>query len=121
MNWQRATVFGILLWLVPFAVAFVLFGIRQDNRALFESIITVVGVFSAVVASVAYFSNRQPSLGDGVSIGLFWAAVSILIDLPVFLFIFNMPLGEYVADIAVSYLAFPIITTGIAVAKAAED
>jgi hypothetical protein len=121
MHWARAAIFGVVLWLVPFAVAFLMFGVRQDNRALFESLITVVGVLSAVVAALAYFRKARP-VGwiGGLAVGVFWAAVSIVLDLPIFLAVFNMPLAEYVADIALTYLAFPIIVGGIAEAMAAE-
>lgn len=117
MNWRRAVLYGFLLWLVPFAVSFLIFGLRQDNRALFESLITVVGVLSAVVAAVSYFRHwRAAGASDGVVVGLLWMAISIVIDLPIFLLVFNMPLTDYMADIALTYLAFPIITWGIAAA-----
>jgi hypothetical protein len=117
MHWGRALIFGVLLWLVPFAVAFLLFGIRQDNRALFESLITVIGVLSAVLAALAFFRHIQRvSWTIGLVLGAFWAGMSIVLDLPIFLVVFHMPLPEYLADIALTYLAFPIIVTGIAVA-----
>jgi hypothetical protein len=118
MNWSRALVYGVALWAVPFALSFVIFGLRADNRALFESLITVVGVASAVVATLAYL--RDGSRGgviEGIGLGLVWAAISIVIDLPIFLLVFKMSLGDYAADIALSYLSFPIITTGMTLAK----
>lgn len=53
-------------------------------------------------------------------LGLAWAAVSIVIDLPIFLLVFQMSLPDYTADIALTYLAFPAITTGIALAGQAS-
>lgn len=120
MNWRRVIVYGVLLWLVPFAISFVLFGLRQDNRALFESLIAVTGVVAAVVGALAYFRNQQAGLGRGLGLGLAWAAISIAIDLPFFLIVFDMPLSDYLADIALTYLAFPAITTGIALARGAR-
>lgn len=118
MKWWRAIIYGVLLWLIPFAVAFVLFGIREDNRALFESLITVTGVLSAVTASLIYFRDAKGAgLPLGIGLGLFWASISIAIDLPIFLAIFRMPLADYAADIALTYLSFPIIAGGIALAK----
>jgi len=117
MRWQRIAGYGIVLWLVPFLVAFVLFGVREGNRALFESLITVIGVACAVAASLLFFRNlRETGLVPGLGVGFAWAALSVLIDLPIFLSVFHMPLPDYAADIALTYLSFPLITTGIAVA-----
>jgi hypothetical protein len=100
--------------LVPFFVSVVLFGVRQSNRALFESLITVTSIACAVAASLLFFRNiREAGLVPGLKVGFAWAAISVLIDLPIFLKVFDMPLP---ADIALTYLAFPLITTGIAVA-----
>ena len=117
MGWKRIAGYGFILWLVPFLVAFVLFGVRQSNRALFESLITVTGVACAVAASLLFFRNiREAGLVPGLEVGFAWAAISVLIDLPIFLNVFDMLLPQYAADIALIYLAFPLITTGIAVA-----
>lgn len=117
MNWKRTAGYGIVLWLVPFLVAFALFTVRESNRPLFESLITVLGVACAVAASLLFFRNvREIGLGSGLAVGFAWAAISILIDLPIFLGVFGMPLPVYAADIALTYLAFPLITTGIAAA-----
>lgn len=115
MNWARAAGYGIVLWLVPFAVSLAIFGLREGNRALFESIITVVGVGAAMAASLLYVRDlTRPSATVAVLLGSVWAAISIAIDLPIFLFVFHMPLTDYAADIALTYLAFPLITTGVA-------
>ena len=119
MNWKRVVVYGVVLWLVPFAVAFVLFGVREGNRALFESLITVTGVVTEVVLALLYFRKvERADLAHGLTLGVAWAIISIVIDLPIFLAIFRMPLTDYLADIALSYLSMPAITTGIALAKA---
>ena len=117
MNWKRIVGYGVVLWLVPFAISLLLFGIHESHRALFESLITVIGVASAVAGSLLYFRKApEAGLTPGVTVGIAWAVISILIDLPIFLPVFHMALPDYAADIALSYLAFPIITTGIAVA-----
>jgi hypothetical protein len=118
MKWKRVAGYGLVLWFVPFAVSFFLFAVREGDRALFESLITVVGVASAVTGAVLYFRDVEKSdVKVGLLLGLIWAGISIIIDLPIFLWIFDMPLRSYVADIALTYLAFPVITMGIAAAK----
>ncbi len=118
MSWKRVALFGFVLWLVPFAASLALFGLRDGNRALFESLITVVGVWSASMAALIYFrSGAESGLGRGLVVGLAWAAISIAIDLPLFLAVFRMALADYVADIAVTYGAFPAITVAVAAAR----
>lgn len=117
MGRRKIVVYGVVLWLVPFAIAFALFAVRQSNRALFESLITVIGVACAVAASLLFFRTaKSVAWSSGLVVGFAWAAISVLIDLPIFLGIFGMTLPEYAADIALTYLAFPLITTGIAAA-----
>lgn len=117
MNGKRVLSYGFLLWFLPFAVSFLIFGIKEDNRALFESLITVIGVTFAVTASVLYFRDiLKPGFMAGLTLGIIWAGMSIIIDLPIFLFVFSMSLPEYLADIALTYMAFPAITVGIAIA-----
>ena len=120
MKWKRVAGYGLVLWVVPFAVSFFLFPVRESDRALFESLITVIGVASAVTGAVLYFRDvEKPDLKAGLLLGLIWAGISIIIDLPIFLWIFDMPLRNYVVDIALTYLAFPAITMGTAAAKSA--
>ena len=118
MNWKRVAGYGVLLWLVPFVVASALFGVRENNRALFESLITVTGVVTELVLALFYFRRvERADLAHGLTLGLAWAIISIVIDLPIFLAVFKMPLPDYLADIALSYLSMPAITTGIALAR----
>lgn len=118
MNWKRVIGYGVLVWLVPFAVSFIIFGIHESNRALFESVVTVVAVVTEVILALTYFRGAgQSGLSAGLAVGVAWMVVSIVIDLPIFLAVFKMPLVDYIADIAVSYLAMPAITAGIAVAR----
>lgn len=118
MKWWRVLGLGIGLWALPFLVAFVLFALRETNRPLFESVITVVGVTLAVVASLSYFRDAaRPDLRSGLLLGIAWLAISVIIDLPIFIVVFGMSLPKYAADIAVTYLCFPVIAAGIAIAQ----
>ena len=115
MNWVRIVLYGVALWLVPFALSFALFGIHDTDRSLFESLITLTGVGLAILA--AYFNFRDaphPTLREGLVVGLVWAGISIAIDLPIFLLGFHLGLLNYLEDIALTYLAFPIIAVGVA-------
>ncbi len=118
MNWIRVLIYGVALWLIPFVVAFLLFEVRTVDRALFESLITVTAVVSAVVLTLAFFRGEtRTGLTFGLALGFAWAVISIVLDLPIFLLVFQMSLAEYVVDIALTYVSIPAITTGIAVAR----
>lgn len=74
----------------------------------------VAGVSIAVFLSIAYFKKVEKDfVVEGLKLGLLWFVISILIDSLMF---FGGPLQmtvpEYVADIGVTYLAIPVITTG---------
>jgi len=117
MNWGRIVFYGVVLWFVPFALSVALFGIHDTNRSLFESLVTLTGITLAVFAAyLALQREARPSLLRGVAIGLVWAGISIAIDLPIFLLVFHVGLLNYLEDIALTYVAFPIIACGIALA-----
>jgi len=120
---KRALLFGLLVWLIPFAVAFVIFPIRESSRPLFESIMPVAISVATVVFGVLYF-RIVPSkyLREGVLIGLIWLVMCLLIDMPLMLLggPMQMTLWEYVADIGVTYLMIPVITVGMGVALARD-
>jgi len=41
-KYSKVVLFGFFIWLIPFVVSFLIFPIRESQRALFESIIPVV-------------------------------------------------------------------------------
>ena len=119
-NRVRLAVYGLLIWGVPFAVSFAVFPFREGWRSLFES---VMAVTLATVATVLAYDHlrRLPAVGatTGLIAGLVWMAISIAIDLPLMLLQpIGMPLGEYLADIGLTYLMIPVITTGVGAAFA---
>lgn len=118
VNWKRVVGYGFALWAAPFVVSCLMFSVRQSNRPLFESLITVIGVAGAVTGALLYFRDeRSPTPQQGIALGFIWAAISVAIDLPIFLSVFGMTLPGYAADIGLSYLAFPAIAVGIALAR----
>jgi hypothetical protein len=115
-GWVGILVSGVLIWLIAFAVAFALFPVRQANRPLFESIMPVV----IAVATVFFGVRHLRGVGTdfvlaGFVMGVVWLAINIVIDLPLFLLAGPMQttLGDYLADIGVTYLMIPVITTGL--------
>jgi hypothetical protein len=111
-----ALLLGFFDWLLPFVVSFVIFPLRKGNYYLFESLMTVLVVLSAVIFSVIYFTQKV-SLREGVVLGILWLAINLVIDLLLFLpkSPMQMPFSVYMSQIGVKYLSIPIITIGIAV------
>jgi len=118
---KRAILFGLLVWLIPFAVAFVIYPVRQSNRPLFESIMPVTVAVATVVFAVLYLRQVDGKyVREGLSIGLIWLIMCLAIDMPLMLLggPMQMTLWEYVADIGVTYLMIPVITIGMGVVLA---
>jgi hypothetical protein len=115
--WRRALLLGLLVWFVPFIVGLISFPVRELWRALFESIMALALSVIIVVCSTIYFNNvKDKYLKEGICIGLLWFAMCILIDLPIYLYgQMKMSLNDYAADIGLTYVMIPTITTGFGV------
>jgi hypothetical protein len=117
-SWRRAILLGLVVWLVPFVVAFAAFPLKESWRSLFESIMAVTLSLTVVACAILYFARvRGTSVREGLLLGGLWLAISVLIDLPLML---SPPISytptEYAADIGLTYLMIPAITVGIAFA-----
>jgi Na+/proline symporter len=119
-SWRRAVGYGLLVWLIPFAVAFSISSVKESWRSLFESVMAVMVAIAVVVFANLYFrrATRRGAV-EGIKLGLLWMAISIAIDLPLML---GPPLNysplEYLADVGLTYLMMPVITIGIGLASA---
>ena len=117
----KALLFGFLVWLVTFAVAFAISPIRETSRPLFESIMPVAIAIIVVPLGVVYFRRiRRRLMREGLRLGLLWVLMCVAIDAPLMLlgWPMYMTVPEYLADIGVTYLMIPVITIGIAAARA---
>lgn len=117
---RKALLFGLVVWAVPFVVAWIIYPIHEAQRPLFESIMPVVISAAVVVFGLIYFrAVDHGCLREGVLLGAIWFGVSFVIDL----FMFSggpMRMGflEYVSDIGLTYLMIPLITIGLGAARA---
>ncbi len=117
----KALLFGFLVWLVTFAVAFAISPIRETSRPLFESIMPVAIAIIVVPLGVVYFRRiRRRLMREGLRLGLLWVLMCVAIDAPLMLlgWPMYMTVPEYLADIGVTYLMIPVITIGIAATRA---
>jgi hypothetical protein len=117
-SFRAALGLGLLVWLVPFVVAFLVFPFRESWRPLFESIMAVTLCAVTVWLGLAYLKKiPSPDARDGLLVGLLWWAISVAIDLPLFSAgPMKATIVDYLADIGLTYVAIPVITTGLAVA-----
>ncbi|MBI1900903.1 MAG: hypothetical protein HYS13_07300 [Planctomycetia bacterium] len=123
-SWKWAILFGLVVWLVPFVVAVCIQPLRDSARPLFESIMPVV--LAVVVGRLGWFYFRRVQrawMREGLILGVLWLGISVAIDLPLMLNPpMNMTLADYLADVGLTYVLMPIITTamGAAAAQAAR-
>jgi hypothetical protein len=112
----RALLFGVIVWLIPFAVAFLIFPLRESSRPLFESIMPVAVAGATAALGIAHMARvTRGFVREGVLLGWLWLAICIALDAPLMLFggPMHMTVGEYLSDIGVTYLIIPVITTGM--------
>lgn len=115
-SYKLALLYGFLVWLIPFVVAFLIFPIRTSNRALFESIMPVVVTMCVVFLLVFYFRKvKADFFKEGIILGVIWFAISLVIDLVMFMpeSPMKMSLVDYVMDIGLTYLIIPTICIGL--------
>jgi len=116
---KKSILFGFLVWLIPFIVAFLMYPIHESNRPLFESIMPVVITLSVVVFTYLYFKKVEKNIvAEGAKLGIIFLLISIVIDLILFMpdSPMHMSLINYIADIGLTYLMIPVITVGMAYA-----
>ena len=111
---KKTLFYGFLIWLIPFITAFLIFPIRESNRALFESIMPIVITVSVVFFAYHYFKKLDNNfVKEGVMLGITWLAISFVIDLVMFMQgPMKMTFTAYIMDIGLTYLIIPAITIG---------
>ncbi|MBU0707507.1 hypothetical protein KKG41_04010 [Patescibacteria group bacterium] len=114
---KKALIYGVLIWIIPFAVSFIIFSLHDDNRALFESIMAVVVTAVTMAFGICYLKKVEGDfLKEGIWLGIIWLVTSLVIDLILFLpeSDMHMDFVEYIYDIGITYLIIPIVTIGLA-------
>lgn len=106
---------GFLLWLVPFIVSLAISPIHTSDRVLFETVMPVVITLAVVALSYLYFRGvKGEYLKEGVITGIIWLAISLIFDMLMFSWgPMAMSFTDYMKDIGLTYLIYPIVTIGI--------
>ncbi|MCK5260949.1 MAG: hypothetical protein KAJ44_02100 [Thermoplasmatales archaeon] len=115
-KYLKICLFGFLVWLIPLIVSFLIFGLHEDYRPLFESIMAVAVTLSVVIFSVLYFKAVDKDyVKEGVMIGITWLIINLIIDLIIMVLLespMQMSIGDYMMDIGLTYVIIPVITIG---------
>ncbi|HWZ90131.1 MAG TPA: hypothetical protein VNW92_14810 [Polyangiaceae bacterium] len=117
---RRVLQYGFGLWAAFFSVGFTLYPLWLGNRVFFQALMGVVLVAASAVTSGAY-STRLDSgfLKHGMVTGIVWPLLCVVMDLmslsarPQ-----HLVLREYLEQVALPYLAIPIITLAMAQQRA---
>ncbi len=113
--YARLLLFAFAVWLIPFVVSIVIFPLRESGSPLFETVMPVTLALVGLAFALLHFNRlRTNFLRQGIMLGVLFFAVSVLIDLPLMLPPpIQMSFGQYVADVGLTYLIYPIITIGL--------
>lgn len=115
-KYLKIIIFGFLMWLVPFAISFLVFPLKTSMRPLFESIMPLILTIVVVTLSYYYMKNLDTNfVREGILIGIVWCIISIAIDLVMFLPVspMHMSFADYMMDIGLTYVMIPVITIGM--------
>ncbi|PKL66294.1 MAG: hypothetical protein CVV28_11475 [Methanobacteriales archaeon HGW-Methanobacteriales-1] len=112
----KIIIYGVLVWLIPFAISFVVFPLKTSMRPLFESIMPLV--LSMVVITLAYYylkNLESDYVKEGFLMGILWYIINITIDLFMFMPASPMQMSflNYMMDIGLTYVMIPVITLGM--------
>jgi len=114
-SFKKAILYGFLIWLIAFAVAFLIFPIHETNRALFESIMPVVISIVTSFFGYRYFSIVENNfIKEGVFLGIIITIINWVVDAVVMLSPspMQMSLPDYFQDIGFTYFMILPITLG---------
>jgi len=112
--WKRAVLLGVISWLIPFVVSFILFPLKQ-NAPLFSTLMGLVVLLTGAALLHRYFRNRSVSVNEAVLVGMLWLVLNLSFDYPMFNFgPMKMTAWSYYSEIGLSYLMFPAFAFGAA-------
>ncbi len=122
-SWILAIILGVLLWLVVFAVSFVVYPLKANPEfaPLFESIMPVAISLCTMVFLGIYFRKvRKAYLFEGIMLGVLWFVINVAIDAALMWFggPMKMPILDYFMDIGLTYVMIPAMTIGVGIVLA---
>lgn len=84
MNWKRAALFGLLLWvLIFFEVSILMFGFGlSQGMAAYYYAHYIILVILVIISAFLYFKGKNipKSFNEGLAVGIMFIAVGIILD-----------------------------------------
>ena len=114
-SFKKAILYGFLIWLIVFAVAFLIFPIRESNRVFFESIMPVTLSIVTAFFTFKYLIKIESNfIKEGLYFGIIVIAINWIIDAFIMLSPspMQMTLSEYFQDIGFTYFMILPISYG---------
>jgi len=107
--WARAVLLGLLSWLIPFLLGFVLFPLKRVNAPLFTTLMYLVVLVTAGLLLAWYFRKRPLTPHEAVVVGALWLVINLICDFPMFAFgPAKMTPASYYSEIGIAYATFPL-------------
>ncbi len=77
MNWQKAVAFGLLLWVIMFAIVSIFVGFKIYDNALMKLVTAIIaGIVSLVLAGYVKPGSAKLALTYGIS----WVIIGAILD-----------------------------------------
>lgn len=114
-SFKKALLYGFLVWLIVFAIAFIIFPLHESNRTFFESIMPVAISIVTSFFAFMYLSKVESNfIKEGLYLGIIIIVINWLIDAPLMLSPSPMQMTfiNYSQDIGFTYLMILPITLG---------
>ena len=116
-KYLKIGLFGFLTWLVPFVVGFLFYSPQCQpvvDALVFKAIMIVVGSITGAVLLVLYFRKVEKNyLSEGITVGLVWFVLNVLLDLLILVPMSKMAIGTYFAQIGLGYLTIPTMSIAV--------
>jgi hypothetical protein len=107
--WKRAAALGFLSWLLPLAVSFAVFPLKQSNAPLFDTLMALVTLLTGGALLTRYFRHQPVPVREAVLVGALWFVMNLAFDYPMFSYgPMKMTAGSYYSEIGLGYVAFPV-------------
>lgn len=107
-NLKTNLLFGLLVWLIPFAVSFIVYPLRSTDRLFFESIMSLLLIITTVWATAKVRNKAALHLWQT---GLLWLVISLALDQLFFTWgPQKLVFLDYWKTIGIDYLTIPLVT-----------
>jgi hypothetical protein len=112
--------FALVAWFLPFAVSVCIFPLRERDWLLFEMLMSFTLTANTTLLGLVYLRQvTHHHLRRAILIGLVRMVANWVLDLTMFSSgPMQMPLRQYLHEIAGAYLVIPVITMGLGAAAA---